>query len=175
MCLVNKKGRKKEGNRKKEGKERIAQDLALLHQMPHHSWLIFPPPTLGILISQSSQFLTPLPIHIGTPLHCSNLNVMIQPWTTTLDNGPGAHDSPWASGMHTGANPRFPDTCLLERESENNASNQAPQTGKTYGMLAVHPYIKTYLKPAQRENYSTSLIFNWFTYERRLKNLLWTK
>lgn len=34
---------------------------------------------------------------------------------------------------------------------------------------------RQYLKPAQRENYSTSLIFNWFTYERRLKNLLWTK
>ena len=71
MCLVNNKGWKKEGNRKKGkwegrkegGKEGIAQDLTLHHQMPHRSWLTFPPSTLGILISQSSQFLTPLPIY----------------------------------------------------------------------------------------------------------------
>lgn len=89
--------------------------------------------------------------HVGIPFHCPNLNVMLQPWTTTLDNSPGAHASPWASGVHPGAKPRFPDTCLLERESENNASNQAPQTGKTYEMLPVHSYVKPHLKPAREK------------------------
>lgn len=71
MCLVNKKGWKKEGNRKKRRKGKNCPGPGSASSDASSFLTYLPTSYSGHPHQPVLSISTPLPIHIGTPLHCS--------------------------------------------------------------------------------------------------------